>query len=163
MKVNSIFFKTVLFFARSTHVGTGQGAPSPYNPPCRCQRLAVLKEFYKIWEPGLLDCFNTSSRLFQGFSRVPLISFPLGSHIKTTIKLSHKISCLFISLYLKNLEAQAEAWILGQKFEFWGYRFDLWRKLSNKLLNLSFFRFLRVLVLTEERQINITRILSWVK
>ena len=153
----------MLFFCTLYSRGYTAGSSAPYKPQCRCQRLAVLKEFYKIWEPGLLDCFNTSSRLFQGFSRVPLISFPLGSHIKTTIKLSHKISCLFISLYLKNLEAQGEAWILGQKFEFWGYRFDLWRKLSNKLLNLSFFRFLRVLVLTEERQINITRILSWVK
>ena len=32
LKVNLIFFKTALFFARSTHVGIRQGAFSPTTP-----------------------------------------------------------------------------------------------------------------------------------
>ena len=58
-KVHSIFFKTGLFFARSTHVGTRQGGSAPYNTRFRCQRLAALKElthfsqvshFYTPWK-----------------------------------------------------------------------------------------------------------------
>ena len=44
LKVHSIFFKTVLFFARSTHVGYTAGGCTPYSLRCYYQRLTEVKE-----------------------------------------------------------------------------------------------------------------------
>ena len=44
LKVHSIFFKTVLFFARSTHVGYTAGGCTPYSLRCCYQRLTEVKE-----------------------------------------------------------------------------------------------------------------------
>ena len=48
------FLQKTLFFARSIYMDTRQGGPSPYNPRCRCQRLAGLRELTHT----LLFCFT---------------------------------------------------------------------------------------------------------
>ena len=78
-KFNSIFFKTALFSAHSTHVGTHGSASN--NPQRHCQWLVELKGLRR--EKGLKENFRTISNLLlisEVFGKI--ICEQLTSHLE---------------------------------------------------------------------------------
>ena len=76
LKINSIFFKTALFFARSTNT---TGGSALYNPQNHCQWPAALKE----------------SRQIQGTKE---IIWKIAVTADLTIKISYHINSALVSV-----------------------------------------------------------------